>query len=221
MAQVLIIFGGWPGHDPAATSAYFEQLLTADGHTVTRVNDLSISDDLDYLKSFDLLVMHWTRGELSPERFNNISAAVAAGTGLAGVHGGLLSAFQNNKKWLWLTGGCFVAHPGGVHTHYTVNIQDSQHAIMRGLKDFTLTTEQYYCLTDPAIHVLATTDFAAQDEPNATNPQPIKLPVAWTKQWGKGRIFYHTLGHDLQICQQPEVSRLTRQGFAWALRQPE
>lgn len=217
MAKVLLIYGGWLGHQPAETSAFFKQLLERDGHQVKRTDSLAVLDDEAYLRTFDLIVMHWTRGELSAVRFTNMANAVAAGTGLAGVHGGLLSAFQDNKKWLFMTGGCFVAHPGGQSTQYTVHITDPAHPATAGLADFSLTSEQYYVLTDPAIHVLATTEFAAVDHPNAANP----LPVAWTKQWGQGRIFYHSLGHDLATCERPEIARFTRQGFEWAMRRPD
>ncbi|RXT30751.1 hypothetical protein BVJ53_00630 [Lacticaseibacillus chiayiensis] len=210
------MYGGWEGHQPATVSAYLAAQLKEVGFDVTRTPSLDVLDDVDTLFDFNLIIIHWTRGELSPERFDNISAAVAHGVGLAGIHGGLTSAFQNNKKWLWLTGGCFVAHPGGLNTTYTVKILDHQHPITQHLDDFEIQTEQYFVLMDPAIHVLADTVFAAGEHPEATNPEPIHLPVAWIKRWGRGRVFFQSLGHDLTTCQRPEVTRLTLQGFQWA-----
>lgn len=218
MKQVLIVSGGWEGHQPAKVSRYFKDMLTALGCQVTIVDALAILSQNDKLKHFDLIVMNWTRGELTDEQFAGINDAVISGVGLAGVHGGLTSAFQHHKKWLWLTGGCFVAHPGGVDTHYSITIQQPEHPIMKGSHSFSIQTEQYYVLVDPAIDCLATTKFEQYQHPNAANPQPIDIPVAWTKRWGRGRIFFHSLGHDLSILQQPEVESWTKQGFLWACR---
>ncbi|MGJ0782639.1 ThuA domain-containing protein [Lacticaseibacillus rhamnosus] len=218
MKRVLIIYGGWEGHQPGVISAYLAKQLDEAGFIVTRVPSLDVLDDPDQLLSYDLIIMNWTRGELSSQRFENLSQVIDSGVGLAGIHGGLTSAFQGNKKWLWMTGGCFVAHPGGAATTYSVHITDQHHPITQGIKDFTVQTEQYFMLTDPANHVLATTAFAASDHPEAANQQPLDIPVAWTKLWGHGRIFFHSLGHDLAVCQQPEIASLTLQGFQWASR---
>ncbi|MCT3091783.1 hypothetical protein EFN92_03700 [Lactococcus lactis] len=218
MYKAFIISGGWQGHSPEAISQYFAAELEKENYEVTISRTLDVLDQITWLQAFDLIIMNWTRGNLSTERYENLQTAIASGTGLAGIHGGLLSAFQNSKKYMLLTGGVFVAHPDGVTTDYEVNIVEYDHPITRELTDFTVHTEQYYVLTDPAIHILATTDFDKAKHPNATNGLPIKLPVAWTKYWGKGKIFYQSLGHDLAVCQISQVTRLTIQGFKWATR---
>ena len=218
MANVLIIYGGWEGHSPKEISHYFAKILTENKHQVTFSDSLFVLEDEPTLTAYDLIIMNWTRGELPDESVTNIQRAVAQGVGLAGIHGGLTSAFQSSKQWQFLTGGLFVDHPGGVEQQYTVQITDRTHPIMKDINDFSLQSEQYYLLVDPAIHILATTEFAASDHPNAMNERPIPLPVAWTKRWGKGKIFYHSIGHDLVTCQFPEVERMTMQGFEWAMR---
>lgn len=78
------------------------------------------------------------------------------------------------------------------HPHvgdYTVNIRDTAHAITAGLpSSFAYKSEQYYPLVDPGVHVLA--DSAYQHEGRS-----VTMPVAWTKHWVKGRVFYNALGH--------------------------
>ena len=45
-----------------------------------------------------------------------------------------------------------------------------------------------------------------------------RMPQAWVRRWGRGRVFYHTIGHAPQDLADPNVRRLTRQGIAWAMR---
>jgi type 1 glutamine amidotransferase len=44
------------------------------------------------------------------------------------------------------------------------------------------------------------------------------MPVAYVKTWGRGRVFYITVGHTPEDLQAPEVARLVRQGMVWAAR---
>ena len=87
--KVLIFQGGWDGHEPKLTSARFGRMLTAHGYDVTIADNQECLDDVDALMKLDLIVACWTMGEIEHQRVQNISKAVAAGTGLAGCHGGL------------------------------------------------------------------------------------------------------------------------------------
>ncbi|EAC9512958.1 hypothetical protein B5H45_16270, partial [Listeria monocytogenes] len=80
-----------------------------------------------------------------------------------------------------------------------------------------LTTEQYYCLVDPAVTVLATSTFVANDHPNAAN-QEVILPMMWIKKWGKGRVFFQSVGHSLKELKEPTIQTWTKRGFLWATR---
>ncbi|HEY5583339.1 MAG TPA: ThuA domain-containing protein [Ruminiclostridium sp.] len=42
------------------------------------------------------------------------------------------------------------------------------------------------------------------------------MPIAYTKKWGKGRVFYTSLGHHADVFDVPEISELMRRGFLWA-----
>jgi len=71
-----------------------------------------------------------------------------AALGMAGWHGGMCDAFRNNTTYQWMTGGQWVAHPGGCVT-YEVNIINRDDPITRGVPDFKITSEQYYLHVDP------------------------------------------------------------------------
>ena len=63
----------------------------------------------------------------------------------------------------------------------------------------------------------ATTTFPIADGPHAANGE-VKVPVVFTKLWGKGRVFYNSLGHTWESFDIPEARELMRRGFVWAAR---
>ena len=132
---------------------------------------------------------------------------------MAGWHGGLADAFRNNPDYQFMIGGQWVAHPGGT-VEYEVNIVDYEDSITRGIGDFTVRSEQYYMHVDPANEVLAETTFSGE---GAYWIKGSTIPVVWKKKYGKGRIFYTSLGHDIKVFQIPEAMTLVKRGILWAI----
>ena len=216
MKEALIVYGGWPGHDPEGLATVFSEILIAEGFRVTR------SDTLDCLSGdllgYDLIVPIWTMGAISRETEENLSFAVASGVGLAGCHGGMCDAFRGSTEWQFMTGAQWVAHPGNSDVTYEVSIRrDVKSEITDGIGDFMIKSEQYYLLVDPAVKVLATTEFPTADGRHVPNGR-VDMPVVYTKLWGKGRIFYNSLGHDRHVFDIPEARELMRRGFLYASR---
>jgi uncharacterized protein len=116
-----------------------------------------------------------------------------------------------------MAGGQWVAHPGNDGVAYTVHIADPHHPITEGMKDIAVRSEQYYMHVDPAVKVLATTRFPVADGPHVPNG-PVEMPAAWTKLYGKGRVFYCSLGHQADVVAMPQTRELMRRGFLWAAR---
>lgn len=201
-----ILSGGWEGHQPEQVSAWMAEALREQGFTVEIFHTLECLTDRDGLRQVDLLVPNWTMGQITDDQVSGLVHAVEAGTGLAGLHGGMGDAFRGAIAYQWVVGGQFMAHPGG-QVPYTVHIVDRSHPITAGVEDFDVTTEQYYMLVDPANQVLATTQFGA-----------VTMPVVWTKTFGQGRIFYCSLGHDLGIVTMEPVATILRRGLAFAAR---
>ena len=123
----------------------------------------------------------------------NLTAAVRGGVGLAGYHGGMCDAFRESVDYQFMCGGQWVAHPGGV-IDYRVDVARPDDPIMAGVASFPYRSEQYYMHVDPAVKVLATTEFPTADGPHVPNGK-FDMPVVWTKFYGKGKIFYNSLGH--------------------------
>ena len=216
MKKVLIFQGGWDGHEPKLTSARFARMMEEAGYAAEVYDTQDCLADAEKLMEYDLIVACWTMGTIPGEYVQNISRAVANGTGLAGCHGGMCDAFRDNTEWQFMTGGQWVSHPGGDGVEYTVNIVPSSSPITEGLSDFVVRSEHYYLHVDPAIEVLATTTFPLVTYFHAANKQ-IQMPVVWTKYWGNGRVFYTSLGHHDDVFDLfPTAGVLMRRGMIWA-----
>jgi type 1 glutamine amidotransferase len=210
--RALIVHGGWDGHSPAAFAEAYAGMLRDEGFTV------DVSDTLDALLGglgeLSLIVPIWTMGEISEPQLRALLDAVAGGAGLAGFHGGAGDAFRAATDYQFMVGGQFVAHPDGIKD-FDVTIIDRDSPITAGLADFRVTSEQYYMHVDPSNHVLATTTFHPQTAPWA---EGVVMPVAWTRQYGAGSVFYCSIGHAVSELDVPEVRELQRRGMLWAAR---
>jgi hypothetical protein len=114
-----------------------------------------------------------------------------------------------------MTGGQFVHHPREFTT-YRVRPLNLEHPVTAGLLPFTVTTEQYYLHMDPAVEVLAVTDYEA--DPDNPELAGVVMPVTWTRHWGAGRVFVTAIGHNLADLEVSEVDTMIRKGMAWATR---
>ena len=216
MGKAWIFQGGWDGHEPALISARFKAMLEKHGYEATIFDTLDPLGNLDDLMQLDLMVFCWTMGEIRPEYTRNVSKAVAAGVGLTGCHGGMCDAFRQDTEWQFMTGGQWVAHPGNDGVRYTVNIRHGSSPIVEGLEDFEVCSEHYYLHVDPAIEVLASTRFPVFPYYHMSN-KPVDMPVAWTKFWGNGRVFYSSLGHHDDVFEHsPTAAVLMERGMVWA-----
>lgn len=216
MKTAWIFQGGWDGHEPALVSKRFQRLLERNGYRAEIFGTLDPMADLEALKALDLIVACWTMGSIPSEYTQNVSLAVGAGVGLAGCHGGMCDSFRQDTQWQFITGGQWVSHPGGDGIPYIVNIRKGSSPIVEGLEDFEVKSEHYYLHVDPAIEVLATTRFPVVPYYHISN-KPVDMPVAWTKFWGNGRVFYCSLGHhDDVFDKSPSAEVLMERGLVWA-----
>ncbi len=214
--RALLLCGGWPGHEPEATTARFGALLEAAGFAVTVARSLDVLRDRELLADCDLVVPNWTLGSLDDAGEAALEAAVRAGTGLAGWHGGMGDAFRDRPGYQFLVGGQFVAHPDGLRS-FTVHIRDGRHPITAGLEGFTIRSEQYYLHVDPGVEVLAETVFSGDPWPWLAG---VRMPVAWARRHGAGRVFYCALGHGDADFEVVAARELVRRGLLWAARRP-
>lgn len=228
--SALVVRGGWEGHHPVESTTLFIPFLEEHGYEIRVEESPAVCADAQVMAATDLIVQCVTMSEITQEQVEGLRAAVAAGTGLTGWHGGIADSYRGSSDYLQLVGGQFATHPtrepstlveGSEQNNdldYTVEITDlgRRHPVTEGIASFQLTTEQYWVLHDDLNDVLATTMHPAQ--PWQPWHRPITSPAIWTRQWGEGRIVVTTPGHSLEILQNPNVRTVIERGMLWATR---
>ena len=214
--RALIVWGGWEGHQPQQVAKIFQRSLVEHGFEVSVEDTLDAYTDTELMNSLDLIVPVVTMSTIAKEQEEALLTAVKRGVGVAGCHGGMCDAFRNNTEYQFMTGGQWVAHPGNDGVNYKVRITEPDHFITRGAPtEFAVSSEQYYLHVDPAVKVLAVTEFPTADGPHVKNG-PVAMPVIWTKYYGEGRVAYNSLGHQANIVEIPPVLRLMTRAMLWA-----
>ncbi|HET6534128.1 MAG TPA: ThuA domain-containing protein [Actinoplanes sp.] len=226
----LIVRGGWDGHEPVEATDLFIPFLEKNGFTVRVADSPAPYADAELMSGIDLVVQCMTMSVIEADQVAGLIAAVEAGTGLAGWHGGIADSYRASADYLQLIGGQFAAHasrlaPGErtgeqadnyVRHTITMTPAAAAHPITTGIGDFDLDTEQYWVLTDDYIDVLATTTTAVR--PWGAWHRPVTCPAIWTRQWGRGRVFVATPGHKVTVLQDPNVRTIIERGLLWAAR---
>lgn len=228
--RALIVRGGWEGHHPVESTELFLPFLESNGYDIRVEESPDVYADADAMRATDLIVQCVTMSEITHEQVSGLRAAVAAGTGLTGWHGGIADSYRASSDYLQLVGGQFATHPSrepsqlregseeNNYLTYTITMTElgRRHPITDGTEDFELTTEQYWVLHDDLIDVLATTTHPVR--PWHPWHRPIHSPAIWTRLWGKGRIVVSTPGHSLEILRDTNVRTVIERGMLWASR---
>jgi len=227
--RALVVRGGWDGHQPEAATDLFLPFLREQGFEVRVETDNEVYADADTMAATDLVLQCVTMSQISGPALQGLRAAVEAGTGLAGWHGGIADSYRASSDYLQLVGGQFATHPGKEphlrvgdgsdnFLRHTIELTDlgQEHPITAGLDDVELETEQYWVLHDDLIEVLATTTHPAPE----WHPwhRPVTSPAVWTRQWGAGRVFVATPGHSVDVLENATVRTIVERGLLWASR---
>lgn len=214
MKKALIFRGGWDGHEPVQTSDIVAAELRKRGMNVEIFDNQECLLQPNLESKYDIIIPVWTMGKLISEGSTALRKAILNGVGLAGWHGGMCDAFREDTEYQFMTGGQWVAHPGNV-IDYQVEITGHD-PIVDGIGNFGMHSEQYYMHVDPNNEVLAVTRFNGVICPwiNGT-----VMPVVWKRNYGKGKVFYSSLGHVAEdFRRSPQILEIIVRGALWAAR---
>jgi len=196
-----LVFAGGEIHNYKACGAAIKDALSErEEFEITYMeDDLNVLTKLD---PYELLVFYYTVGSLTDEQKLGLLNWVASGKGFVGIHSAA-DSFRDCPEYRAMIGGHFVTHPR--YRPYQVSVVDPNHPITEGLEEFMVEDEQYILDYDPRVNVLCTALYRGK-----------AMPVAWTKEWGKGRVFYLALGHDEKACRHEMFKLLLQRGALWA-----
>jgi type 1 glutamine amidotransferase len=213
--KVLLITGDdvTPAHNWRETSVAIRNLLVASDKFDVRVcEDAGILESSGSLQRYDLVFLAMYNAKtptLSSAAKENLLNFVRSGKGFAVSH--LASAsFKEWDEFKTLCGRYWVMNASGhgPRSPFKAKVADTQNPITQGLTDFDVDDELYAKLQGQSpIHVLVTadSDFSKKTE-----------PLVFTLEYGKGRVFHETLGHDAKALSNPTVQRIIQRGCEWA-----
>jgi type 1 glutamine amidotransferase len=143
------------------------------------------------------------------------------GKGFVGAHSAI-AAFYNWPQYGEMLGTYFDNHPWGV-MDAPIIVEQPEFPAMRHLSsEFTLRDEIYVPTSVP--YSRANVDVLARLDASKVNLKVADLhrtdgdfPVAWVKNYGRGRIFYSTLGHLDTSWDDPRVQQMYLEAIRWSL----
>ena len=159
------------------------------------------------LKKYDA-VFFYTTGELplSDSQKSDLLAFVRSGKGFGGSHCAT-DTFYKWKEYGEMIGAYFDGHPW--HQKIRVIVEDKKHPATKHLGDsFEITDEIYQFKTPYArdkVHVLLKLDMDSVK--NAGKRKDNDNALAWTHEYGKGRVFYTALGHREEVWNDPRFQQ--------------
>lgn len=205
MKRILIIYGGLKFHEPLETTKLFIPFLKSNGFNVEMRSNINIYSNFKELKKYKVILQNYGEKKITKKQEIGLLNAVKSGVGLAGFHAGLCDTFKNSYDYQRMVGGQFVFHPEP--RRFKVII-DRRSKILKGVKDFYIKTELYYFHFSPDIKIHAWTMVENK----------IKMPVVWTKNFDRGRIFYCSLGHDTKDFEKNGFYEIMKKGIIWTAR---
>jgi len=210
--RLLIVTGyDHPAHDWKTTTPAIRAVLEKDPRFEVRVVEDPQRLAMPELADYDVVVLHfmnWQRPGPKADALENLCGFVRDGKGLVVVHFAC-GAFAESPEYRQLAGRVW----DGKNSHdprgpFRVEILDREHPITRGMESYDTDDELYICLTgDRPIENLASARSRVTGQDH---------PMAFCCEYGKGRVFHTTLGHDARAIRVPGTAELIRRGSAWA-----
>jgi uncharacterized protein len=174
------------------------------------------------LNYFDAIFFFGVREiDLTPEqRADLLSFVRDDGKGFVAAHSAA-TAFFSWPEFGDMLGGRFDEHPWQVIAAPVI-VEDPAFPAMTGFPPRVSIIDEHYQLKDfsrDKVRVLARLDATALDlKAPLVHRTDADFPVAWAKTYGKGRVFYSTLGHAAESWDQPIVRGMYFEALRWALR---
>jgi type 1 glutamine amidotransferase len=141
------------------------------------------------------------------------------GKGFVSTHAGA-TAFFSWPEFGQMVGGRFDEHPWGI-SEATVIVEDRESPITRHLPATFAVTDEHYQLKDfdrKNVHVLARLDPSKLDlKAPLVHRTDRDFVAAYTKTYGKGRVFYSTLGHPRELWDAPWLQKMYFEALKWSM----
>jgi uncharacterized protein len=176
---------------------------------------------IENLKNYDLVMLYTTGFLPIPKKARKYFAETwlkEKGHGLIGFHSATDTYGANSENCKWyqeIIGGTFNGHPWNSKNLVTISVHDSSHPAMKPLgSEFQIKDEiyQYKNWVPENVHVLMSLNMA-----KCKPSKPYHVPVAWTREWGEGKIYYNNLGHNEETWTNKTFLKSTEGAIRWVM----
>jgi type 1 glutamine amidotransferase len=211
--------------DDPGFEKYKESFKRSTGETVEAKHCGRVNKDT--LKQFDC-VLFFTTGSgpqkknlspLTPEELTDLKDWVKAGGAFCGTHCASDTLYET--PYGELIGGYFKTHPPGLQT-IKVKVEDPSHPAAAGFTDGMTYKDEMYIFTDSPysrekVRVILSID------PSSFNPaanaarKDKDYAISWVKDYGKGKVFYTSFGHDKKVWEDERFQKHLTSGMKWAM----
>ena len=174
------------------------------------------------LAEFDAVCFNNTTGELfeDPVMKKALLDWVKAGRGVVGIHAAT-DCFYKWPEFGEMMGGYFDGHPW--NETVTVKIDEPKHPINAAFEGQPFeVADEIYQFRDPysreALRVLLSLDTAKTNmKKDGIKRTDGDFAVSWVRNYGKGRVFFCSLGHRDEVFWDPKILRHYLAGVQFAL----
>jgi len=167
------------------------------------------------LALFDGVIFASTTGELPIPDLDAFLAWIKSGKAFIGFHAAT-DTLKSSDAYCEMVGGYFAGHPWTAGGEHGFVVHESGHPVVAMFPERFRWKDEIYQY-DPRykpdnLRVLLSLDMAA-----STPKEPWHVPVAWVRDYGKGRVFATNFGHNDATWNDPMFRKHMEQGIAWAL----
>ncbi|MDZ4798468.1 MAG: ThuA domain-containing protein [Bryobacteraceae bacterium] len=222
------------GHGSIAWANYALELMgkRTGAFTITIGNEESDFTAAN-LKQYDAIIFNNTLGILleDPEKREALLAFVREGKGFLGFHGAAATFVQHPKYDQFPEFGVMLGgyedggHPWEPRDTTYVKIDDPKSPLTAMFKGPFTVSDEAFQFREPTLrdrlHVLLSIDADKVEKGPGHRILPqrqkdMDFPISWVKPYGKGRVFYTTLGHNPQIFTDPVLLQHFLAGIQFA-----
>lgn len=176
-------------------------------------NDEELSEKMnpEALKQYDGVIFANTTGDLPIPNREYFLEWLQSGKAFIGMHSAS-DTFHGFPKFVGMIGGEFQTH--GAQATVIARVEDGHHPACQHYGENFKVHDEIYILKNfhrDRVHGLLSQD----SHPNTTAPGD--YPIAWCSEYGKGKVFYTSLGHREDIWTSDHYQKHILGGIHWAL----
>ena len=215
MRKAMIVWGGWPGHDPDLCASMMRGWLKAEGFEV-RIETTTAAFADPAIHDLSLIIPIYTMSKIEkPEALNRCASGARAASGSPAITAACAMRSAIRCDYQFLCGGQWVAHPGNI-IDYKVDLTKPDDPIMQGLEQLRAPLRAVLHACRPGQRGVGDHDLyrrARALDRGRGDAGGVEEALS-----AQGRVFYSSLGHRAYELDVPEIRTLMTRGMLWAAR---